>query len=438
VAPGGGYTRQSLLTSASSASTVFGAAVHKSHQATRSLMSSLQSHSRQLHSVERGISCDAVPEYEQTAAAAVASKLGVQGSSQARQKQLPAHDVSSTTAQPLLTPPHQIRPVFTKPVAAGAAASNNGSAASSRVAQQSRREVAARWSAGNAAGPGRAGGQQPRVKELPDFSQFAFSTGMLAKLKRSAVALMCCCRSESWQGPMLDGHSCLHARCQRLQAVIKGASCSLHCQHNIMYDVHLLYAGTGATAASGSQAAAFKPSANAGLFGHLPAVQPRGHAQGKLLIRPLSALRSAGHSATTSTSNWSSQLQGSSYSGAVDAGASEYGSSGSEVSRASLPGAVSWQRFVSNHDAAAAGSTADAATKGSLHGAGPKTSHEVLRQPEMYAAGYVGGAQRPASSTALDLPAPAVVPPQQVTGDTAPLGDADDGLDLGDIFAFMR
>jgi hypothetical protein len=182
--PGRGDTRESLPASASSSSTVFGAVVHRSHQATRSLMSSLQSHSRQLHSVGFGVSSEAARE--QTAAVAVAGKPGLLDNPQAQhtqQQMMPAEGGSSMTTQPLLTPPHQIRPVFTKSIAAGAAASNTGSAASSRVALQSRREVAARWSAGNAAGAGsyRAGSQQPRAKELPDFSRFAFSTGVLTK-----------------------------------------------------------------------------------------------------------------------------------------------------------------------------------------------------------------------------------------------------------------
>lgn len=224
-------------------------------------------------------------------------------------------------------------------------------------------------------------------------------------------------------------------------------SCCLQsCQHNVLCNSCLLYAGTGATAASGTQAAAFKPSANARLFGHLPEVQPRSHAQGKLLTRPISALRRAGHSATTSTSSQLQgqaaagrfRLQGSGYSGAVEAGAggSEYGGGRKEVPSASLPGAVSWQRFVSNHDAAATSSTAATATKGVLHGADVNTAPEVTTPSEMYAAGSFSSAQRPASSAALDPPA--VVPPQQSVGVTAPVGEADDGLDLGDIFAFMR
>jgi hypothetical protein len=227
-------------------------------------------------------------------------------------------------------------------------------------------------------------------------------------------------------------------------------------KHNPVCDMCPLHAGTGATAAAVPPAAAFKPSANASLFGNLPAVQPRSHAKSKLLTRPVSALHSAGHSAAISTASWSSQLQGqtdagrfrlpgSGYPGAVQAGVGhlQNGSDRTEVPRASLPGAVSWQRFVSNHDAAAAAAaaastTADAASKGFLPGAGLNTHPQVAKLPDLHAVGSFGSAQRLASSAAVGPPAPAVVPPQQHVGDTAPDGDDDDGLDLGDIFAFMK
>lgn len=115
----------------------------------------------------------------------------------------------------------------------------------------------------------------------------------------------------------------------------------------------------GPNAPPGTQSAAFKPSANSMLFGHLPAAQPRSAAQGKLLTRPSPASNASTRGAQYSQQQLQQAGRATHHARSMQgqAAGDMWGQLGSNSSgapaTAGLPGSVAWGQFVSGRQAAA-------------------------------------------------------------------------------------
>lgn len=272
--------------------------------------------------------------------------------------------------------------------------------------------------------------------------------------------------------------------------------------------LYFLVAPAGPSAPSAPQPAAFKPSANSMLFGHLPAAQPRSLAQGKLLSKPNPG---ATHSRQPQQQAQSAGRPGMQGTGAARTGTgwgqssrpSGNSSSSSSVNlpKAGLPGTVPWQCFVGGQQQAAGlpaetplhsqhqepvdggceqgeqfqqqqatkqaraawqgpagafsikrSSTAAAFAAGnlsssSLHLAGaganwgsPWQGHdpfEELPAAPLPAAAAFSPAPIAEAAAAVSEEAP-VLAAQSDVNTAAGQMDVEDGLDIGDIFAFMK
>lgn len=187
-----------LPTGKASARAHFGAAVQRSHKATSSLLSSLQRPSRPAS--QPPPSLKVLPPQTALADAAAASVGSVYGPASGDLLPLrsqPSHSMPlPQPSQQLLTPPHQIKPMFAEPAAGarwGATGSSNGSAAAGRLGQQGGQQPVADWAADN---PG-PGGQPHGGRELPDLGRFAFNAGRQYGGTLFACGWILLCRSRT-------------------------------------------------------------------------------------------------------------------------------------------------------------------------------------------------------------------------------------------------
>lgn len=253
----------------------------------------------------------------------------------------------------------------------------------------------------------------------------------------------------------------------------------------------------GNTAPTSMQLAAFKPSANALMFGHLPEAAPRSLAQGKLLTRPNPAA-SSGASGQSHATAWHSQQQQLCPAQTVSTQPfrqhpSAAGGSGWEAQQHSSstakrpqPAAASWTQFETSYHSPSggcsdapqttsnSGSRTDNSQRPAANPAGSKQPLQAVQQQQQHtrkqaratwqapagcppaAACFSAPQQRtmmqspPAASPVSQLPEESHIPPagppeperclQPDTAATATAltGNVDAFADLDSIFAFMR
>lgn len=227
------------------------------------------------------------------------------------------------------------------------------------------------------------------------------------------------------------------------------------------------------------------------MFGHLPGAQPRSIAQGKLLSRAGPTASDAGRAAGLNPSYYSQRQSAGLAPGSSSyrAQALQQGRLGSAMPKVSLPGGAPWQQFVSERQPApaAAGAASEeavvaagqlpecggnllgqdvqqrsskqqarAAWQGSVPSFGARAGRAAAVFGGTSSAVGVGGAAWRSSLSAEDVfgaddvfgaplqPVPSIptlsavqpVMPQHAPGPAE--AAAGGGLDMGDIFAFMR
>jgi hypothetical protein len=152
--------------------------VQRSHKATSSLLSSLQRPSQPPRSL--GAVLHARSALSDAAAASLGPMHGPAGADPPPGRPQPSFTQPlQQLSQQLMTPPHQIKPMFAEPAAgarwaaSGSSHGNFAAAAAGRMGQQGGQQLVADWAADN---PG-PGGQPHGARELPDLGRFAFNAG---------------------------------------------------------------------------------------------------------------------------------------------------------------------------------------------------------------------------------------------------------------------